>query len=38
LIRNAVGVMDEPFWDIGIEIGSYLLGQAAAGKVSYVFS
>jgi asparagine synthase (glutamine-hydrolysing) len=38
LIRNAVGVMDEPFCDIGIEIGSYLLGRAAAGKVSYVFS
>jgi asparagine synthase (glutamine-hydrolysing) len=38
LIRKAVRVMDEPFCDIGIEIGSYLLAQAAAGKVSYVFS
>jgi asparagine synthase (glutamine-hydrolysing) len=30
--------MDEPFCDIGIELGTYLLGQAAQGKVSYVFS
>ena len=38
LVRKAVSVMDEPFCDIGIEIGSYLLAQAAAGTVSYVFS
>jgi asparagine synthase (glutamine-hydrolysing) len=38
LIHKAVRLMDEPFCDIGIEIGSYLLAQAAAGKVSYVFS
>jgi asparagine synthase (glutamine-hydrolysing) len=38
LISKAVEAMDEPFCDIGIEIGTYLLGQAAHGKVSYVFS
>jgi asparagine synthase (glutamine-hydrolysing) len=38
LITRAVQSMDEPFCDIGIEIGTYLLGQAAQGKVSYVFS
>jgi asparagine synthase (glutamine-hydrolysing) len=30
--------MDEPFCDLGIEIATYLLGQAAQGCVSYVFS
>jgi asparagine synthase (glutamine-hydrolysing) len=38
LISRAVTAMDEPFCDIGIEIGTYLLGQAAQGSVSYVFS
>ena len=38
LIEKIVGGMDEPFCDIGIEIGSYLLGQAAGGRVRYVFS
>jgi len=38
LIEEIVGGMDEPFSDIGIEIGSYLLGQAAGGRVRYVFS
>jgi asparagine synthase (glutamine-hydrolysing) len=38
LISGAVQAMDEPFCDIGIEIGTYLLGQAAQGGVSYVFS
>jgi asparagine synthase (glutamine-hydrolysing) len=38
LISTAVEAMDEPFCDIGIELGTYLLGQAAQGKVSYVFS
>lgn len=38
LISKAVECMDEPFCDIGIEIGTYLLGQAAGGQVSYVFS
>ena len=38
LIEQAVEWMDEPFCDVGIEIGTYLLGQAAAGKVSYVLS
>ena len=30
--------MDEPFCDIGIEIATFLLGRAASGQVSYVFS
>jgi asparagine synthase (glutamine-hydrolysing) len=38
LITRAVQLMDEPFCDIGIEIATYLLGQAAQGKVSYMFS
>src|SRR5206468_926965 len=38
LISGAVEGMDEPFCDQGIEIGTYLLGQAARGVVSYVFS
>jgi asparagine synthase (glutamine-hydrolysing) len=37
-IAKAVQGMDEPFCDIGIEIGTFLLGQAAQGQVSYVFS
>jgi asparagine synthase (glutamine-hydrolysing) len=38
LISKAVEAMDEPFCDIGIEVGTYLLAKAAQGKVSYVFS
>jgi asparagine synthase (glutamine-hydrolysing) len=38
LISAAVRSMDEPFCDLGIEIATYLLGQAAHGKVTYVFS
>ena len=38
LVSRATGLMDEPFCDIGIEIGTYLVGQAAEGKVSYVLS
>lgn len=38
LIGRVVESMDEPFCDLGIEIGTYLLGQAASGSVSYVFS
>ena len=38
LISSAVQSMDEPFCDIGIEIATYLLGRAAQGKVSYMFS
>ena len=38
LISEAVGAMDEPFCDIGIEIGTYLLARAAKDKVSYVLS
>ena len=37
-LAEAAAAMDEPFCDIGIEIATYLLGQAASGKVSYVFS
>ena len=38
LIEEIVRGMDEPFCDIGIEIGSYLLAKAAGGRVRYVFS
>lgn len=38
LVARAVESMDEPFCDIGIEIGTYLLGQAARGNVSCVLS
>ena len=38
LITRAVQSMDEPFCDIGIEVATCLLGQAAQGKVSYMFS
>jgi asparagine synthase (glutamine-hydrolysing) len=38
LIAEAVHSMDEPFCDIGIEIATFLLGQTAGGKVSYLFS
>jgi asparagine synthase (glutamine-hydrolysing) len=37
-IEKAIHSMDEPFCDIGIELATYLLGQAAQGKVSYIFS
>jgi asparagine synthase (glutamine-hydrolysing) len=37
-ITAIVQAMDEPFCDIGIEIGTYLLGQAAQKKVDYIFS
>lgn len=37
-IAAIVKAMDEPFCDIGIEIGTYLLGKAAQGKVDYIFS
>lgn len=38
LIDRATPWMDEPFCDIGIEIGTFLLGQAAGGTVSCAFS
>ncbi len=38
LMTQAVSGMDEPFCDIGIEIGTYLLGRAAEHEVSYVLS
>ena len=37
-MADVVAAMDEPFCDIGIEMATFLLGRAAAGKVSYVFS
>lgn len=37
-IAAIVQAMDEPLCDIGIEIGTYLLGQAAQGQVDYIFS
>jgi asparagine synthase (glutamine-hydrolysing) len=38
LIDQAVRWMDEPFCDLGIEIGTHLLGRAATGSVGYVLS
>ncbi len=37
-IFTIVESMDEPFCDIGIEIATWVLGQAARGSVSYVLS
>ena len=37
-IITMVEKMPEPFCDIGIEVASYLLGEAAAGKIDYVLS
>jgi asparagine synthase (glutamine-hydrolysing) len=37
-ILQAVAAMDEPFSDAGIEIATYLLGEAARDEVRYVFS
>lgn len=38
LIFDAVKFMDEPFCDVGIEIGTYVLGKTARGMVSYTLS
>jgi len=38
LIEKAVEWMDEPFCDLGIEIGTFLMGGAAADHAGYVFS
>jgi len=38
LIEKAVDWMDEPFCDLGIEIGTFLMGGAAAEHAGYVFS
>ncbi len=38
LMSDIATHMDEPFCDIGIEIATYLLGQVAQGRVSYVLS
>lgn len=38
LIADAALYMDEPFCDVGIEIGTFLLGTAAQGKVCYTLS
>jgi len=37
-LADAVRHMDEPFCDCGIEVASYLLGEAAAGKVPYILT
>jgi asparagine synthase (glutamine-hydrolysing) len=37
-ITEIVKAMDEPFCDIGIEIGTYLLGRTAQNQVDYIFS
>ncbi len=37
-IAEMVRFMDEPFCDSGIEVASYLLGEQAAGTVSYVLT
>jgi len=37
-IDEAVRWMEEPFCDLGIEIGTHLLGRAANGSVGYVLS
>ncbi|MFQ5759441.1 MAG: asparagine synthase (glutamine-hydrolyzing) [Acidiferrobacterales bacterium] len=38
LISQAVKSMDEPLCDIGIELATFILGQAAQSEMSYVFS
>lgn len=38
LMSRIVESMEEPFCDVGIEIATYLLGQTAQGKVSYLLS
>jgi asparagine synthase (glutamine-hydrolysing) len=37
-LPNLVEHMDEPFSDIGIEIASFILGRAAQGQVSSIFT
>jgi asparagine synthase (glutamine-hydrolysing) len=37
-IESIVPLMDEPFCNVGINIATYLLGQAAQGKASRIFS
>jgi asparagine synthase (glutamine-hydrolysing) len=37
-IVDAVAAMDSPFCDIGIEIGTWLLAQSAAGRVDYLLT
>jgi len=37
-IENLVGLMDEPFCDIGINIATYILGREAAKDVNYIFT
>ena len=37
-ILDAVAAMDSPFCDIGIEIGTWLLAQRAAGSVDYLLT
>ena len=37
-IVDAIRGMDTPFCDIGIEVGTFILAKAAAGKVDYVLT
>ncbi len=37
-LRNMATWMDEPLCDIGVELGSYILGRAAQGKVQYILT
>lgn len=38
LISEAVQWMEEPFCDVGIELGTYVLGRGAEGKASFLLS
>ena len=38
LLGQAAAAMEEPFCDLGIEIATFLLGQAAQGSTSFIFS
>lgn len=37
-IENAVSEMDAPFCDVGINVGTFLLGKAAAGHADFVLT
>ncbi len=37
-IERAVAEMDAPFCDVGINVGTWILGRAAAGKVDFVLT
>jgi asparagine synthase (glutamine-hydrolysing) len=37
-IERAVAEMDTPFCDVGIDVGTWILGQAAAGRADFVLT